>query len=114
MPEEREDESSWLNEPVRVSFVVPRDFRELLRDSADYVGMSMSELIRVAIYEYIDRHNPARRPLVNNWTDWRRLWESRHFSLMVELQEQALRLAKSPELAWRDDLEDVSLNKEEE
>lgn len=81
--------------PKRVNLYVPAEFHQLLRDAADDLDTSMSDLVRLAVYDYIESHLPGRKPKLKDWDSWWDYFYSERLRMLViELKEQAIRLAE--------------------
>lgn len=83
-----------LLHPKRVNLYVPMELWEDLRDAGEDMGMSMSEIVRVAASEWLERQYPDKKTTVKDWDAWQDLWFARLASLMAEVQEHAVMLAK--------------------
>ena len=94
-----------LQEPGRITLYIPAALHAALRDISETRDMSMSEVARVALWEYIERTHPDVQVTIGTWVEWDDLWASRMYSLMEELKTTALKLA-SGDLPFDDDDEE--------
>lgn len=85
--------SPALKGPKRVNVYLPEPLIAALRDMSAVNDMSMSEVVRVALWEYIERTHPDIELQLETWEQWHGLWESRVYSLLEEVQTAALKLA---------------------
>lgn len=80
-------------ESYRLSLYMPRELHQHLWHAAETLDISLSQIARVALAEWYERHFPGDKLLIKDWTTWRDLWGERLGSLVDEMQQQALALA---------------------
>jgi len=83
-----------LKAPKRVNFYLPEELIKAIKYTAYTEEIAMSEIGRVAIWEWLERHAPEGPAIVmKDWDKWKALWRERMNSLMTEFEEQVERNA---------------------
>lgn len=74
-----------LEGPKRVNVYLPEALVAAVKDLAAHNSMSMSEVVRVALWEYVIRAHPDVGLNIGDLGQWQDSWESRVHSLTQEL-----------------------------
>lgn len=85
-------------EKYRLSLYMPRELHEKLWAASDVLDISLSEIARVALSEWYEKHFPGDKLFIESWAVWRDLWGERLASLVDEMQQHALALAEAGEI----------------